>query len=786
MSDTSAGDYFDMSGDFRHATIYIKSSVEGGRGTSIPFQRPPRAEHFVGRERELEEILAALQPGRVVTICGPGGIGKSALAAEAVWMMAPGNAPPERFPDGIVFHSFYNQSQASQALESIALAFGEEPRPTPRDAARRALANRCALLILDGTEDADDLQAVLNVRGGCGVLVTSRTRKDALAERQDLRPLSHDDAVGLLQMWGGEGAAEAGPSGQICELVGHLPLAVRLVGRYLDETGESAAEYLEWLKETPLQALDHGRRQVDSVPVLLEKSLAQASDEAREVLSVVGLLALAPFAREPIAAALVQSPNQLRKPLGELVSYGLLLRGGMRHEVTHALVQTFARRRLVAPEGALTRMADYVIQLAREHQVQGLEHDEVMDAARPHVMALSARLAEQGIWEPLIELAHIITRSRGDGYLQIRGFWNDEVEHLKRALQACELLMSKATVDAKAGWAHHKADLAFALGDLYFYRDQYGQASEAFEESLTLYNQAGGGTEAAAATHLKLGEIYLNRSKFDRALEHFGSSLQICERLGESQGVLAPIHLWLGRTYGRQRSFNEARHHYQKSFDYYQEAGNKTEGAFVLTQLGALAFDQAWDYLRRSETLLENAERSPRSAEIRRELANHYRWNKRFEKAEALQLLSLQDFEALQDRHNIAWTLQSLGDTYFERGDFQKAEEQYQQALKYFEELGIQHGQGYAYDHLGMLRLKQERAGEARMFFEKGLKIFRSSGLQDGIAYLLSNLADAEKALGQLGEAERHYREALSIWEELNDPERISFTRKRLRALPGT
>ena len=89
---------------------------------------------------------------RVVTLCGPGGIGKSALAAEAVWQ-------PEvatRFPDGLIFHSFYNQPQAALAQESIARAFGQEPKPTPRDAARRVLAGKHALLLLDGAEDADD------------------------------------------------------------------------------------------------------------------------------------------------------------------------------------------------------------------------------------------------------------------------------------------------------------------------------------------------------------------------------------------------------------------------------------------------------------------------------------------------------------------------------------------------------------------------------------------------------------------------------------------------------
>ena len=64
---------------------------------------------------------------------------------------------------------------------------GEEPRPTPADGARRALADRRALLFLDGTETADDLRAVLDLRGGCGVLVTSRRRADARYRVQTAR-----------------------------------------------------------------------------------------------------------------------------------------------------------------------------------------------------------------------------------------------------------------------------------------------------------------------------------------------------------------------------------------------------------------------------------------------------------------------------------------------------------------------------------------------------------------------------------------------------------------------
>ena len=100
--------------------------------THPPLQRHPRAPHFTGRQAELDKLIDDLQPGEVVTLCGPGGVGKTALAAEAVWTLAPDDAPPELFPDGIIFYGFYDRPDVALAFEHIVRSYDETARDIDR------------------------------------------------------------------------------------------------------------------------------------------------------------------------------------------------------------------------------------------------------------------------------------------------------------------------------------------------------------------------------------------------------------------------------------------------------------------------------------------------------------------------------------------------------------------------------------------------------------------------------------------------------------------------------
>ncbi|MGB5686168.1 MAG: ATP-binding protein, partial [Candidatus Electrothrix sp.] len=114
----------------------------------IPLQRPKQADHLVGREDLLKDVLAALQPGKVVTLCGPGGIGKTALASRVAWELSPDGKPPACFPDGLIFYSFYGRKDVSLAFDHLVRSYVDNSQDNSPEAVCHLLANKQALIIL--------------------------------------------------------------------------------------------------------------------------------------------------------------------------------------------------------------------------------------------------------------------------------------------------------------------------------------------------------------------------------------------------------------------------------------------------------------------------------------------------------------------------------------------------------------------------------------------------------------------------------------------------------------
>jgi hypothetical protein len=121
--------------------------------------RLPPAPHFVGRQRELEELRRLWEEGfsGVVALVGLGGAGKTAVAARFLDEILQGAALPRL--EGLLVWSFYIQPDAGQFLEGASAYFGREQAPAgARGAAllqllRESLAiGGRSLLVLDGLE----------------------------------------------------------------------------------------------------------------------------------------------------------------------------------------------------------------------------------------------------------------------------------------------------------------------------------------------------------------------------------------------------------------------------------------------------------------------------------------------------------------------------------------------------------------------------------------------------------------------------------------------------------
>jgi tetratricopeptide (TPR) repeat protein len=550
-----------FSGQFQGDFIY-----QAAAKPRLPLQKPTRAQHFIGREKELTSLLQDLQPGRVITICGPGGMGKTALAAEAIWQLAPGNEPSQKFPDGIICHSFYHRPQAALVLEAIAMAYGEDPRAGgPLDAAKRALDGRQALIFLDGTEVCEDLQTVLSITASCGVLITTRRHSDAPADFSDLPPLPLDKAVQLLQAWAGTLASDRDICQSICKLLGCLPLAIFLVGRYMAQRRQMGREYLAWLEKTPLKALDLGERQHQSIPLLMEHSLAQVSDQARDCLGVAGVLAQNPFEPDIIAVAREITVADANLSLGELVDFGLLTRPDDCYRIAHALVHTYARSELPMQSSALSRLAEYYNEFIRKQTPLGPPGYVLLDAQREHILSVQSACHKAELWRAVRKLTWAIRE-----YLDLQGHWTVRVAVLQAGLDAAR------HDEARYDEASFLNSLGLAYADLGDAR----KAIEYYEKALAIFRTIGKKLGEGAALG-NLGVAYKNLGDSRKAIEYHEQALAIDREIGDRRGEGADLGN-LGSAYYNLGDARKAIEYHEQDLTIAREIGHKRGEAIAL------------------------------------------------------------------------------------------------------------------------------------------------------------------------------------------------------------
>jgi predicted ATPase/transcriptional regulator with XRE-family HTH domain len=224
------------------------ATIAHGPGNGLPI--PPSA--LIGRDPQVAELVSRLSGGigQLITLTGPGGVGKTRLALEAAHRAAPA------FPEGTIFVDLAPVTDPNQVASALAraLSIKESGRHSTRDALRIALLNRRLLLLLDNFEQvinaaplvgellagAPDLRVLvtsreaLRIRGEAEVVVEPL---DLPTEREkyDLDALAHSPAVALFVQNAepakpGFALTEANVRAvvEICGRLDGLPLAIEL------------------------------------------------------------------------------------------------------------------------------------------------------------------------------------------------------------------------------------------------------------------------------------------------------------------------------------------------------------------------------------------------------------------------------------------------------------------------------------------------------------------------------------------------------------------------------
>jgi transcriptional regulator with XRE-family HTH domain len=332
---------------------------------------PPDVPDFIGRDAELQRLLDSVRqasPPVVVAVDGIAGVGKTSFAVRA------GHALADTFPDGQYFLDLHGQAPGrppmtpADALAALLRMAGLRQEQIPatlegRAAAWRvAVAGRRLLIVLDDAAAVDQIRPLLP--GAGAILVTSRPRLLGLAGTVSLSldVLRPAEAIRLFAGAAGERVDGDGPAvvAEIVELLGHLPLAIRLAAaRIASRPHWTATDLLDRLR-------DHTRRLAEldvvgagGVAGAFERSLRDIDVQQTRLLGLLAWHFRADFDPPAVAALAGLPQRQVEYILERLVDQHLLEQPGRGRYAMHGLLRDYIGTLAGAPERHAERRQSY-------------------------------------------------------------------------------------------------------------------------------------------------------------------------------------------------------------------------------------------------------------------------------------------------------------------------------------------------------------------------------------------------------------------------------------------
>ena len=328
--------------------------------STIPNNLPAQVTEFIGRESELASLKGMLSDprSRLITIVGPGGMGKTRLA------LAAAGESTAAYPQGVYLVALDRIASATSIVQAVAevLPISLSSEEDPKSRIIDYLRDKTILLVMDNFEHVLDgvtlVEDILASAPHVHILSTSRAKLNLMGEvLLNIGGLRIDEPSptknGALQLFA-QSARRLQPAfelddanlpavARICQMVEGMPLAIVLAAAWIDtlSVDEIAAEIEQSIDilETDLRDVSDRQR---SVRAVIESSWNQVDTSARDLLK-----RLAVYRGGFTRATAQEGAGASLRGLSQLVDKALLRRDPTtgRYSV-HELLRAFAEEQL--------------------------------------------------------------------------------------------------------------------------------------------------------------------------------------------------------------------------------------------------------------------------------------------------------------------------------------------------------------------------------------------------------------------------------------------------------
>jgi tetratricopeptide (TPR) repeat protein len=772
----------------------LRAHLTGEKSESIPFHLPQHDFHaFTGRQAELKRLETLLltadgsRPGSIVGICGTGGMGKSTLVSHFATLYR------ERFPDGVIGLQVDDKQVDSLAEDFASLAgleISTKQKPIASQVMQSAFQDKRLLLILDNVQSAT-MKALRPFNSQCAMIITSRDRgllrnfgipDEAHIELQGF-PLK--DSFDLLRQLLGESkvADEVEGIEEIHELVGGLPLALRIVGGILQEQSfRKLTEYALLLRKEKDKLLSRLHDPVDpdvNVRATFRLSLIFLKKQPQIITLFASLGACAPEGFSLQTAQIVSGQDDVGYGMGRLLSLALVNPGAKNDWfVLHPLLFLFSRE-LTQDENvlkenileeAIYRHTKHFSQYAKDHknvtrpgnkEALEMELDALLLTAErisnnikesnEFFRCLARFLEESGYWMLALDLIKLFipaARVQKDNYrlaqfLLQKGKFSQLLSQFAEAEQALQESRSFALqIENDQQRNSLLTRILNSLGGVYVQQNQLNLASEVLKQSYKL--SADDKENQAVALNL-LGKVNQRLGKFEDANKAFEQSFAFGQGNERHMGMALNSR---GSNYLRQGNFDEAINSFQESYELRVRLGDERGQSESLHSLGGAylrkgKIGEAIKTFQQSYDLRVRLKDEPGQAMVLNSLGKAYVRQHRLDEAVKAFQESLAIDKAIDNPPGQAKVLNSLGGAYQRQHKLNAAIEAFQESLAIEIEIKNERGQAMVLNSLGKAYLQQGRRSEGIKLLQQSYDLLINSDDELGQAMVSSTLGEA-------------------------------------------